>query len=114
MDGTVVLFTQRADRECKKLNKFANKIKENATVLNAIDKKIDALKSNAYCGQQVVGKLIPGEYVREYHLENLYRMELPNFWRMLYTLAETEEETIAFVIDILDHKRYSRKFGYKR
>ena len=114
MSATVVVFTQRADKECKKLTKLANKVKESNTVLHAIDKKIDMLKSNVHCGQQVVGKMIPVEYIREYRIENLYRMELPNFWRMLYTLAETEEETIAFIIDILDHKRYSRKFGYKR
>jgi len=45
----------------------------------------------------------------------LFRVELPNFWRMLYTLVEggTKIEIIAFVIDILDHKNYDKVFGYK-
>jgi hypothetical protein len=34
---------------------------------------------------------------------------------MLYTLTngETEIEIIAFVLDVLDHKKYDKKFGYK-
>jgi len=38
------------------------------------------------------------------------------FWRMLYTLTEDETtvEIIAFVPDIIDHKEYDKKFGYRR
>jgi hypothetical protein len=34
---------------------------------------------------------------------------------MLYTLreGETEVEIIAFVLDIIDHQEYNKKFGYK-
>lgn len=34
---------------------------------------------------------------------------------MLYTLKDGESrvEIIAFVLDILDHKKYDRKFGYR-
>ena len=37
-------------------------------------------------------------------------------WRMLYTLTngETEIEIIAFVLDIMDHDKYNKKFGYKK
>jgi len=34
---------------------------------------------------------------------------------MLYTLTdgETEVEIIVFVLDVIDHKEYNKKFGYK-
>jgi hypothetical protein len=34
---------------------------------------------------------------------------------MLYTLTdrESEVEIIAFVLDVIDHKEYDKKFGYK-
>jgi len=34
---------------------------------------------------------------------------------MLYTLTdgESEVEIIAFVLDIIDHEEYNKKFGYK-
>jgi len=51
----------------------------------------------------------------DYGITNLFRVELPQFWRMLYTLTndESEIEIIAFVLDVMDHKQYDRKFGYK-
>ncbi len=43
------------------------------------------------------------------------RVELPNFWRMLYTLTngESQIEILAFILDIVGHKLYDKKFGYK-
>jgi len=42
-------------------------------------------------------------------------VELPNYWRMLYTLTDGESkiEIIAFVLDVIDHANYDKKFGYK-
>lgn len=64
----------------------------------------------------VAKSLTPKEYVLRYGITNLFRVELPNFWRMLYTLTndETEIEIIAFVLDVIDHKAYDRKFGYRK
>jgi len=47
---------------------------------------------------------------------NLFRVELPKFWRMLYTLTNgnSEIEIIAFILDVIDHKEYGKKFGYKK
>jgi len=59
--------------------------------------------------------LIPEEYKQKYSIKNLFRIELPAFWRMLYTLTNNEEiEIIAFVLDIIDHPNYNKKFGYKK
>ena len=66
-------------------------------------------------GNPISKKLIPEEYKRKYGANNLFRIELPNFWRMLYTLTEgeTKIEIIAFVLDIINHKDYNKRFGYK-
>ncbi len=49
-------------------------------------------------------------------MTNLFWVELSNFWRMLCTLTdgESEIEIIAFVLDIIDHVTYDKKFGYKK
>ena len=60
----------------------------------------------------VARRLIPKEYRIKYHVDNLYRLELPFFWRMLYTLRDNKVEIIAFVLDIIDHKKYDKKFRY--
>jgi hypothetical protein len=64
-------------------------------------------------GAPVPKRLIPKEYLSKYHVQNLYRVELPFFWRMLYTLRDNKVEVIAFVLDIVDHKDYNKKFRYK-
>ena len=58
--------------------------------------------------------MIPREYKQRYEANNLFRVELPNFWRMLYTIKDKEIEIIAFILDIVDHKEYNRKFGYRK
>jgi len=51
----------------------------------------------------------------KYGATNLFRVELPAFWRMIYSLTdgESEVEIIAFVLDIINHKTYDKKFGYR-
>jgi len=72
-------------------------------------------KLNFHYGDPVAKNKIPKEYIQKYGVTNLFRVELPGFWRMLYTLTddESEIEIIAFVLDIIDHKKYNKKFRYK-
>ena len=83
--------------------------------MNSINKKVELIKANPHYGDPISKKLIPREYVKRYGVTNLFRVGLSNYWRMLYTLTdgETVIEIIAFVLDIIDHKEYNKKFGYK-
>jgi hypothetical protein len=56
---------------------------------------------------------IPKEYVREYDVNNLWKVNLSGAWRMIYTIRGSEVDIVALVLDILDHKRYNKKFKYK-
>lgn len=80
-----------------------------------MNRKIELIKANPHYGDSVQKKLIPREYVSKYGVNNLFRVELPRYWRMLYTLAEGESkvEIIAFVLDVIDHREYDKKFGYR-
>jgi len=83
-------------------------------ILNAINHKIELIKANIHYGNPIANNLIPEEYKQKYSVTNLFRVELPTFWRMLYTLTNNEEiEIIAFVLDIIDPPTYDDKFGYK-
>ena len=79
-------------------------------------KKVELIKLNPHFGEPISKKLIPKEYAEKYNAKNLFRVELPNFWRMLYSLTDGESkiEIIAFVLDIIDHKTYNKKLGYKK
>ncbi len=108
------IFSPEAEEVYKYLNEAASKSKIEKSILNAVNKKIELIKANVHYGEPIAKNLIPQEYKIKYDVTNLFRVELPNFWRMLYTLTagETEIEIIAFVLDVIDHDQYNKKFGY--
>ena len=111
-----VILSPEAKEVYETLNRKAPDSKIERTILNALSMKIDLIKNNIHYGQPIAKKLIPQEYFAKYGITNLFRVELPNSWRMLYTLSngESEVEIIAFILDMVDHKLYNQKFGYKK
>ena len=110
-----VILSPEAEEVYKYLNVQAPKSKSERTMLNAVNRKVELIKSNPHYGNPVSKNKIPLEYVKKYGITNLFRVELPDYWRMLYSLtdSETKIEIIAFVLDILGHKKYGKKFGYE-
>ena len=110
-----VIFSPEAEEVYNYLNEVALNSKVDRSILNAINKKVELIKVNIHYGEPIAKNLIPKEYKTKYEATNLFRVELPNFWRMLYTLTDGESqiEIVAFILDVLDHKDYDKKFGYK-
>ena len=115
MKPVKVILSPEAEEAYKQLNAVAADSKIERSILNAIDKKKELIKANMHYGEPIAKDKIPDEYKIRYGVTNLFWVELSNFWRMLYTLTnnETEVEIIAFILDIIDHERYNKKFGYK-
>lgn len=111
-----VILSPEAKEVYKYLNEQAPKSKTERTILKSINQKVHLIKLNPHFGNPIAKKLIPKEYATKYEATNLFRIELPNAWRMLYTLTEgeTKIEIISFVLDIIDHKDYDKKFGYRK
>jgi len=111
-----VILSPEAEEVFKYLNEQAPLSKNEATILKAVNKKVELIKDNIHYGDHIEKKKIPKEYITKYDIKNLFRVELPNYWRMLYTLTngESQVEIIAFVLDLIDHDEYDKKFGYKK
>ena len=71
------------------------------------------MKENPFVGDQIKKDQIPKYYKEKYEITNPWRIELSNYWRLIYTIQSNGIEIIDFVIDIIDHKEYDKKFGYK-
>ncbi len=92
------------------------------TLLSSIDSKISLLKVNYDYGIQIPRKLIPPKYLSEYGVTNLWKVDLSGYWRLIYTLKQPQREQTELevidvwldVLDIFDHKRYDKVFGYKK
>lgn len=83
------------------------------SLLRSINRVIDLLKKNPFAGQQVPKKQIPKKYEDKYDAENIWRFELANRWRLIYTIKGEGIEIINFIVDIFNHKDYDKVFGYE-
>ena len=84
------------------------------TLLNAINRIFDIIVNNPFYGENAKKDLIPREYREKYGVSNLFIADLPDYWRIIYTLESDEIEIIAFVLDIIDHDEYNKKFKFKK
>jgi Txe/YoeB family toxin of Txe-Axe toxin-antitoxin module len=83
------------------------------TLLNSINRVRDLLKQNPFAGNQVSKRQIPKKYIQKFDAENIWRIELANRWRLVYTITGNQVEIIAFIMDIFNHKDYDKVFEYK-
>jgi len=116
-----VILLDEAETEYKRLNEIVGQQMsegKNSTgeiqLLRSIKQKIEFVKTNPFYGDSITKNLIPNEYLQKSQTNNLWRVELINFWRMLYTIKGDQVEIICFVLDILSHKDYDKKFGYRK
>ncbi|RZN15329.1 MAG: hypothetical protein EF812_02665 [Methanosarcinales archaeon] len=111
-----VILSEDAEEAYRYLNEHASESKIDRSILNSINTKVELIKANPHYGKPISKSLIPKEYIENFGVTNLFRVELARYWRMFYTLTDGEStvEIIAFVLDIIDHKKYDRKFGYKK
>ena len=124
-----VMLLDDAKEEYMKLNKMVKEERNKGitssphqTLLKGINDKIELLKLNCEAGIQIRKKQIPHRYTEKYEITNLWKINLPNYWRMIYTLKQplreaTEIEILTIwldVLDILDHDKYNKIFGYKK
>ncbi len=85
---------------------------EAKSILNSIERIKVILKDNPQYGDPIPKRLIPREFIK-HGIQNLYRVELSNYWRMLYKIEGNKIEIFLFVLTIVDHKEYNKLFGYK-
>jgi hypothetical protein len=110
-----VILIDEAEKAYIQLNKIVGRQgnKNNSLemqLLKSINQKKELIKQNPFYGDNVPKKFIP----KVYKVNNLWRVELPGYWRMLYTIKGDEIEIICFVLEIIDHEKYNKLFKYKK
>lgn len=82
---------------------------EEIQLLKSILNKTAILKYNPSYGQGISKAQIP----KGLEVDNLFRVELTHYWRMIYTIRTNEVEIISFVLYIVNHPTYDKLFHYK-
>ena len=84
-------------------------------LLNAIEREKEYLKQNPERGTHIKKKLIPKLYINLYGVNNLWKIDLPSFYRMLYTVDTSGKTVInSIILNIVDHDQYNKIFGYRK
>ncbi len=111
-----IILIKDADKSYKELNEIVGRQigegKENTKemqLLRSINQKKEFIRQNPFYGDNIKKSQIP----KEYNVTNLWRVELTDYWRMIYTIKGDQIEIICFILDIINHKEYNKIFGHK-
>lgn len=85
---------------------------EDKQMFDFINRAIEDLKENPMSGVRVPNDLIPKEYIKRYEVTNLWKYNLPNAWRLTYTLSGDSVKIVSVILEWMSHKEYERRFGY--
>ena len=85
--------------------------KEDAQLLRSVERSLNLLKTNPFSGDAVKHEVWPKEFG---NLPNLFRVELSQFWRLLYYVSGDEVRIVSVVLESADHQHYDTIFGYKK
>ncbi len=112
---------EEAEESYKKLNeivgcqrKRGRANSDEIKLWNGIQRALDLVEHNPFYGENAKKKQIPKYYIKKYGVKNLFIVDLPLFWRMVYTLESNKVEIVAFVLDIFTHDDYNKRFGFKK
>jgi hypothetical protein len=119
MNRTVrVVLTGEASEEYERLAKIAKEERAKGIrnsyhqqLLNSIKRASEQLKQDPQYGTPV-----PKAFFRKAKMPvtNLWKVNLTGYWRMLYTITGNRVEVICYVLEICDHKKYDKTFGYRK
>jgi Txe/YoeB family toxin of Txe-Axe toxin-antitoxin module len=92
------------NRKCEV--QFANeKVKEtfdkldNSDLKKFIERAFCDIKENPFCGIQIPKKLIPQEYIKKFGIHGVWKYNLPNAWRLIYSVEGGETIIIAIILE---------------
>ena len=85
---------------------------EDKRLYEFIQRAIDDLKKNPNSGLKIPKDLWPKFYIQHYDITNLWKYDLPNGWRLVYTIETDEIKIVNIILEWFDHKGYERRFKY--
>jgi Txe/YoeB family toxin of Txe-Axe toxin-antitoxin module len=77
-----------------------------------ICRAFEDLEENPFCGIQISKKLIPKGYFEKYKIDNLWKYNLPNAWRLTYSVKNGSIAILSIILEWMTHKEYERRFKY--
>jgi len=92
--------------------KLESGITKDEALAKFIKRAFGDIKDNPFCGVQIPKKQIPKVYIQKYGIKNLWKYNLPDAWRLIYSIENGRACIISIIVEWLDHKSYERRFCY--
>lgn len=111
MKTTIKFVDDEVKDSFKKLSEGKNEEKQ---LLKHITSAFEKLEKNYEKGSKIPRKIWPKEYVEKYNIDNLWKINLSNAWRLIYTIKADNITILAIILEWLKHKEYEKKFNYTK
>lgn len=85
---------------------------EDKQLYTSINNLILGLKQNSIHGIKIPKYLWLKEYIKNYQVNNLWKYNLPNGWRLIYTIKSSEVMILNIILEWFSHKEYEKRFDY--
>jgi len=109
MESRVVFADEKIRKAFEKLQDSRT---EDKRLFKWLNRAFDDIAENAFCGTQIPKKLIPKVYLKKYGIDNAWKYDLPNAWRLIYSVARDEIIVISIILEWMPHPEYERRFKY--
>ena len=97
-----------------KVEKEFESLPEEDEIKKFVKRAIKDIEFNAFCGIQIPKKLISKNYIQKYGIRNLWKYDLPDGWRLPYSITTlTKIEILSIILEWLDHSNYERRLKYE-
>ncbi len=101
-----------ADEKVKQsFEQLKNQTEEN-WLYQSLIKAFNELEFNAFIGLQIQKSKIPKIYFKKYGINNCWKMNLPNGWRLIYSIGRDDVIVLSIVLEWFNHKEYEKRFAY--
>lgn len=95
----------------READEFLRNCKDRRLVEN-VKETLDLLKGNYELGNKVPKRQWPSSYVRQLGLNNLFRCDLIEGYRLTYMLSSDGVGIRVDVIEVMSHSKYEQRFRY--
>ena len=100
------------DRLIKSFEALAKGKYEDRKVYDWLLRALKDIEENAFCGIQLPKRLIPRTYINKYKVPNLWKYNLPDAWRLLYSVESNQIVIVSIILEWMNHQEYEKRLGY--
>jgi len=110
MNSKIVFGNEKVRESFEKLK---NSKSEEKQLYDSLVKAFGKLEKNAFSGIRIQKRLVPKEYEQKFgELGCLWKYNLPNAWRLIYSVGKKEVIVLSIILEWLKHKDYEKRFKY--